>query len=147
MINIITERNHDPTEAFTNLWLNKDSGAIFVWSGKPVLIGYSKEGKLIVADVFEGEFVHTQVGNMQNYSVAYEYGKIPLIVLAMVESGDYTGSDVVISFGGEYGAVSADDKFVLVAQTGNMEIGKDVKMECHPESGRIHVTLTVISYG
>lgn len=146
MYNPLTIKESDPTEEFNGIWLNKTTGSLFVWAGKPVLIGFAEDGHLLKIDKFLAEFVHTEKRNEQEYSVTYEYGKIPLLILAEVENNGYEGSDISINLGGEYGCVYPQDKFVVVAQNGNMEIGLDLTIECEPTAGKIQVEITIISY-
>lgn len=146
MYNPLIIKEQDPEGEFVGLWLNKKSGCLFVWADKPVLIGFSEDGQVIKTDKFLAEFTHTERRNEQIYAVTYEYGKIPLIILAEVENDAYQGSDISIKLCGEYGSLSPQDKFVIVAQNGNVEIGSDLTIECEPTAGKISIELTVISY-
>jgi len=146
MYNPIIIKTQDPINEFNGIWLNKESGALFVWADKPVLIGFAKDGHLLKVDNFSAEFEYTEKRNEQEYSITYEYGKVPLLILAKIENYIYQGSDISINLGGEYGCLSPQDKFVIVAQNGNVEIGSDLTIECEPTAGKISIVLTVISY-
>ena len=144
MYNVLITREEDPEVEFGGLWHNKNSGAIWIWAGKPIMVGFSKDGMLVKADVFEADFVHTPIRNKQEYSVTYEYGKIPLIMIAEVDGDDE--SEVTISLGSLYGVTDINDKHVIINPIGNVEIGANLTMECLPTQGHVKVKLTVISY-
>lgn len=146
MFNVLTPSKVDPTVAFNGLWHNEITGALWVWAKKPILVGFSKDGRILGTDVFEAEFKYTPQRNEQAYSVTYEYGKIPVLMIAEVTDEDYAGGYIEVCLDGTYGLLDEGDKFVIVGQQGNVGIGSDLTIKCEPSKGWIKVKLTVISY-
>ena len=146
MFNILTTKDTDPIESFNGIWHNGETGALWIWAKKPVLVGFSKDGKLLGIDVFEAEFTYTPQRNEQVYSLTYEYGKIPILMIAEVSDQDYAGGYIDVCLDSTYGLVDKDDTFVIVGQQGNVGIGSDLTIKCEPTKGSIKIKLTVISY-
>ena len=145
MTQIVTKKDYDPTGEFTGIWYNKKSGSIFVWADKPVLIGHSEEGRKIRADVFDVEFVFEEKKNKQVYSYEFPYHGIPVRVVANVTQEKFTGTDMFIRIGEEYGAVGGEGHW-LVAQNMNMRIGDTIKISCQPSSGWRKAKVIVLTY-
>ncbi len=145
MFNIITRKTEDPQDEFGGIWLNKESGSIWIWDGKPLLLGFTKEGKLVSAKTFTAEFVFTDREKNQKYEYEFDYKGFPISVITNVEKNDYQGTEVLIDIGGEYGAVSQEGT-VLVQQRANVCLGDKIKLSCKPTRGRLKIELTVLSY-
>ena len=146
MFNILTTKDTDPIDSFNGIWHNGDTGALWIWANKPVLVGFSKDGKLLGIDVFEADFTYTPQINKKVNSFTYEYGKIPILMIAEVSDQDYKGGYIDVSLGSTYGLIDKDDKFVIVGQQGNVGIGSDLTIKCEPSNGYIKIKLTIISY-
>jgi len=147
MVNILQKGKTDPVGEFVGLWLNETNGALFVWNGKPILIGFSKDGKVVVSKLFEMEFKYTPHRNEQKYEYLFDYDRVPMLVLADVEDDGYEGSSVGIWFGSLYGNIfPGDDTFSIVAQTGNVNIGEKLTVKCTPTAGSVTIKLYVLSY-
>ena len=144
MFNILTPSKTDPTTEFNGLWHNESTGALWVWARKPVLVGFSKDGKMLGVDFFEATFNYTQRRNEIVDCIAYDYGKIPVVMIAEVSGDDE--ALVEIHLGSLYGTVDLDDKFVIVGQQGNVGIGSELSFKCETRTGTVTVKLTVISY-
>lgn len=138
MYNCITRKDHDPIEAFSNLWVNTETGSMWVWVGKPMLVVMPKDGKVLTVDTFDLEFVQTPQRNKQEYSHALDVS-IPVLVLADIE-GD--GEKITI---GDYGDVEADNGLYVVCQKGNFKIGSDFIVSCEPKK-LVKIKLYIISY-
>ena len=146
MFNVVTRSDKDPDKDFNGLWLNQTTGALFVWAKKAIRIGFAGDGKLISVDKFNVRFSHTSQRNKQEYDHEFDYDKVPLLVLAKVKSQDYEGSDIDVCFGSTYGTISAMEDFVIVNQTGNVELGECLSISCEPKAGSVEIELYVISY-
>jgi len=145
MIQIITKYDYDPTEEFTGIWFNEQSGSLWVWADNPILLGFTKEGTMVRADVFSADFVFTPTRNKQKYKWEFDYHGIPMLVVASVTSDNFTGGEVIISFGNWYGDVDQDGDFII-AQLGNVKLGAKLLLECVPTEGSRHIDLTVLTY-
>jgi len=145
MYNIVTKKTEDPTEEFSGIWVNTQSGSIWLWADAPILLGHTGDGRMVRGDVFHADFMYEEKRNRQVYKYEFEYKGFPLLVVADVTTNAFLGTDAVISFGEEYGRVSEDGKFIL-AQYGNVRLGEKITIECTPEIGSMHVDLIVLTY-
>jgi len=146
MYNAISRHTEDPTSEFNGLWLNETTGALYVWSGKPIKVGFSKDFVVVTADVFNIGFVHTPKRNDQDYLKKFEYNKMPLKVIADVKTYGYEGGDVDVCFGSLYAHVEPKDGIYVLGQNGNVALNGEMEVFCEPTRGRLDITLYVISY-
>ena len=146
MINAITKKDFDPISEFSNLWLNTDSGALFVWDSKPIKVGFAKDFVVVTEDVFNVDFSYVEKRNHENYSKVFDYHKIPIKVIAEVVPMDYEGSDVEVRFGDVYGTISPKMGVHLISQCENVVLDGKLEISCKPTRGKIQITLHVISY-
>lgn len=145
MIQIITKRDKNPTKEFSGIWWNAKSGGLFVWTGKPVLIGHSKDGQVVRADVFKADFVFEEKKNLQKYKYEFDYHGLPMLVIAKVEKKDFDGTALTIDIGGSYGEVEQEG-VVLVMQRANVVLGEKLRLFCTPTKGSLSAEITILSY-
>ena len=145
MVQIITKRDYDPKEEFTGIWINTVSGSIFIWSDRPIVIGHTKGGRMIRADVFEQTFEHEQNRRKQKYVYEYPYLGLPVAVVARIEQDHFHGEPLQIYFGDLYGEVSGSGDW-LVSQSGNVKIGENIKIKCVPTEGVLRSKVIVLTY-
>ena len=146
MYNVIHKSDKDPTSEFNNIWLNERTGALYIWSGRPVKIGFAKDSVLLCADVYDLEFRHNPSIMNQKYSYKYEYNKVPLRVIVDIESFDYKGDDLVVRFGNDYGSVKVENGTYILSQKDNVRLNGKMEFLCKPLSGLAEVKIYVISY-
>lgn len=150
MFNVVYRSNQDPNAPFNGLWLNESTGALFIWSEfhkKGIGVGYAKDGKIISVDKFDITFIHTLQKNKQKYKYTFDYGKVPMMVLAKIDTEDYNGSAIDICFGSCYGKIyPQDEKFIIVNPIGNVSIGEKLTVSCDPTAGSVVIELYIISY-
>lgn len=145
MYNIVIKKDFDPVSEFSGVWFNRTNGTLWVWADRPVFLGSTHDGRMVVEDRFVGVFVFDERRNKQVYEYTFEYGKIPVKVLAVVTDYGFEGSPLEIFFGGRYGAVE-NEGTTLVVQERNLTLDGKLKISCTPTKGSREVTVIVLGY-